>query len=173
MILSDKNIELQLLEESTLEVLRNWRNSKEVNKFMDYQKEISKEDQRSWFENLPKEKNYYFIIRDEKKPIGMIHLGEIDESSKTAQSGMFIGEEQYRGTGVALKASLLLLKFAFEELGLIELFAKVKDDNKQAQHYNRLLGFQEKNKLNDSFSQWSLKKSDFDLKKTFLKQLTA
>lgn len=172
MILTSKNIELRLLDLSTLETLRNWRNRSDVNQFMEYREVISAEVQRQWFNNLSKENNYYFIIFTNDNPIGMIHLGDVDIMLRTAESGMFIAERSYRGIGLALSASLLLLEFAFEELGLLELFAKVKNDNIQAQDYNKLLGFQEKRKLNDDFSQWTLEKRVYDIKKPFLKQLT-
>ena len=41
MILSSKNIELRLLDESTLEILRKWRNRSDVTQFMEYQEIIS------------------------------------------------------------------------------------------------------------------------------------
>jgi RimJ/RimL family protein N-acetyltransferase len=171
MILSSKNIELRLLDESTLEILRKWRNSSDVTQFMEYQEIISEEAQKHWFENLSKEINYYFIIYTNNNPIGMIHLGDLNKSLRTAESGMFIAEKDYRGTGLAFSASLLLLEFAFKELGLKELFAKVKNDNIQAQDYNKLLGFQEKRKLTNDFSQWSLEKDNYELKMPFLKRL--
>ena len=173
MILSDKNIELRLLDESMLETLREWRNSSAVYQFMEYQEIISKEGQRKWFQNLSKEHNFYFVICADSKYLGMIHIGDVNFNTGTAESGMFIADESYRGTGIAFKVSLLILEFAFERLCLSELFAKVKNDNKMARDYNSMLGFQEVQPLNDFFSQWSLKKNDFELKKSFLKQLTA
>lgn len=171
MNLSSKNIELRLLDETTLEILRNWRNSADVIQFMDYQEVISIEAQKHWFTNLSKANNYYFIIYANDTPIGMIHLGDVDTTQGTAESGIFIAEKGYRGTGLAFSASLLLLEFAFEELGLNELFAKVKNDNIEAQDYNKLLGFREKRKLNGDFSQWSLEKDNYLLKMPLLKQL--
>jgi len=171
MILSSENIELRLLDESTLEILRNWRNSSDVAQFMEYQEVISVEAQNHWFKNLSKENNYYFIIFTNNNPIGMIHLGYVDMALRTAESGMFIAEKDYRGTGLSFSASLLLLEFAFHELGLEELFAKVKNDNIQAQKYNQLLGFQEKIKFGDDFSQWSLEKRNYELKMPFIKRL--
>ena len=47
---------------------------------------------------------------------------------------------------------------------------KVKNDNIQAQDYNKLLGFQEKRKLTNDFSQWSLEKDNYELKMPFLKR---
>lgn len=173
MILSTKNIELRLLNESNLETLRVWRNSHDVNQFMEYREHISVESQHIWFQNLMKGNNHYFIIYTNDKPIGMIHLGNVDNSIGTAESGMFIAEKDYRGTGLAFSASKLLLEYAFETLKLNELFAKVKNDNKDAQDYNKLLGFREIRQLNNDFSQWSLKKIDFDRKKSVLNQLTS
>ena len=128
-------------------------------------------DQRDLDPNLLK--MYSFLVFSKLEGAvtsGMIHLGDLNKSLRTAESGMFIAEKDYRGTGLAFSASLLLLEFAFKELGLKELFAKVKNDNIQAQDYNKLLGFQEKRKLTNDFSQWSLEKDNYELKMPFLKR---
>lgn len=169
MILKRNHIELKLIDESTIELLRNWRNASTVNQFMEYQAQISKEQQLTWFNNLSKEKNYYFIIHSENKPIGMIHLSNLD--GKYAESGMFITESNFKGTGVAFNASILLLDFAFEKLGLEIISAKVKNNNKIAQQYNQLLGFKFESKLNDSFSNWILSEEDYLVQREMIKKL--
>jgi RimJ/RimL family protein N-acetyltransferase len=169
MILRHGHIELRLIDESTIELLRKWRNSSEINEFMEYQAKISQEQQLKWFQNLSKENNFYFIIYVDNKPLGMIHLSDIIE--KDAQSGIFIAEHQFQGTGVAFTASILLLDFAFETLKLRSVFAKVKDDNFVAQDYNKLLGFERIKVLNESFSNWQLKKENYTIQRKVLKKL--
>lgn len=169
MILRYNHIELKLINESLIELLRVWRNSSGINQFMDHQAKISKEQQLVWFLNLSKENNFYFIIYSENKPIGMIHLSKIKDGE--AESGMFIAENEFQGTGVAFTASMLLLDFAFETLKLEGISAKIKNDNKTAQDYNRLLGFRLDSQISDSFSNWILKKVDYTEKREFLRKL--
>lgn len=169
MILKTNHIELKLIDESTIELLRNWRNASAVNQFMEYQAQISKEQQLVWFNNLSKEKNFYFIIYSDKIPIGMIHLNNISE--KQAESGMFIAENKFKGTGVAFNASILLLDFAFEKLDLEIIYAKVKNDNKVAQQYNQLLGFKLMDKTSDYFSNWELQKNDYLVQRDKIKNI--
>jgi len=169
MILQHNHIELRLLDESTLELLRIWRNAAGINQFMEHQAEISKEQQLLWFQNLPKESNFYFIIYSENKPIGMIHLSKIKDDE--AESGMFIAENEFQGTGIAFNASLLLLDFAFDKIQLKNVSAKVKNDNKVAQEYNQLLGFKMENKANENFSNWKLKKEDYLIQREIIRKL--
>lgn len=169
MILRHHHIELRLLDESTLELLRTWRNKSEINQFMDYQAQISKKEQLEWFQNLAKEHNYYFIIYSEDNPIGMIHLSKIKDGE--AQSGIFIAEHQFQGTGVGFTASKLLLDFAFEKMQLNSVSAKVKNDNKPAQDYNKLLGFKYQKVVNDFFSNWKLNKEDYLIQREILNKL--
>lgn len=169
MTLKYNHIELRLLDESTLELLRIWRNAEGINQFMEHQAEISKEQQLLWFQNLPKESNFYFIIYSENKPIGMIHLSKIKDGE--AESGMFIAENEFQGTGIAFNASLLLLDFSFDKIQLKNVSAKVKNDNKVAQEYNQLLGFKLENKANENFSNWKLKKEDYLIQREIINKL--
>lgn len=169
MILKRNHIELKLIDESTIELLRIWRNASAVNQFMEYQAQISKEQQLVWYNNLSKENNFYFIIYSDNIPLGMIHLSNISE--KQAESGMFIAENKYKGTGVAFNASILLLDFAFEKLDLEIIYAKVKNDNKVAQQYNQLLGFKLMDKTSDYFSNWELQKNDYLVQRDKIKNI--
>lgn len=171
MILRQDHIELRLIDESTIELLRVWRNSDEINQFMDYQANITKEEQTQWFRSLSKDENYYFIIHSNSKPVGMIHLSKIQANK--AQSGIFIADNQFQGTGVAFTASLLLLDFAFGTLSIKTINAKINDNNKPAQDYNKFLGFKLGSKLNKSFSRWTLEKEDYLGNREFLKGVLA
>lgn len=169
MKLKQDHIELKLLDESTLELLRNWRNTSEINQLMEHQAQISKEQQLAWFNKLSKENNYYFIIYSDAIPIGMIHLSNLN--GRYAESGMFIAESEFKGTGIAFKASILLLDFAFEKLELEVIHAKVKNSNKVAQQYNQLLGFKLMDKTSDYFSNWELQKNDYLVQRDKIKNI--
>lgn len=155
-VLNKYNILLEPLNIDSLETLRLWRNSDSVSEFMEHKKEISKEEQQLWFANIDSKKEFYFIIKKDQFSIGMIHINKINFESKSAEVGLFIGEKKFQGTGITFGASLNLLDFAFDELKLKEVFAKVNSANKNAILYNSFLGFNEEYVLNIDFTMWKL-----------------
>lgn len=168
MKLNKYGVALESLTEETSEIVRQWRNAPEVNQFMDYQEQISVEQQKLWFAAIQNNNATYFLIRKANVPIGMIHVENIDLEKRSAFVGLFIGEVSHHGTGVALSASLTLLNYVFESLKLRQVLAKVKDDNAEAIEYNKSLGFVKHEKFNVDFSYWMLTDEGFSKKKDAL-----
>lgn len=171
MILSGYGIILEPLNIETAELLRVWRNSPRILEQMEFRGIITPEMQTKWFDSLQRDKFDYFIIYMENTAIGMIHLSYIDKKKKEAEAGLFVGEERFSGTGVALGASILLLDYAFGELGLERVFAKVKSGNIAAEKYNTLLGFEKWEELPTGFNRWILKRSKYHFVKDSLVKL--
>ena len=165
------NIVLELLSENKIELVRNWRNSPEILANMQYKAIISKDEQIKWFNELQKENCYYFMVKANEKDAGLIHINKINELEKTAEVGLFIGEKDFVGTGIALYASSLLLSFAFEKLQLKKLKAKVNSSNKIAIDYNGFLGFEFFEKLDEQFNYYELTKETYELKKPVFQKL--
>lgn len=152
-------IELRLLSEETLELVRGWRNDEQTSRFMQFREQIAPADQLKWFQSL--EKAYYFVIYSGAVPVGLIDLKKIDEKNKTAESGLLIGNTDFVGTGIALGASVLLLDFAFGELNLQTVTATISNQNSEAEKYNQLLGFVKKQSVDGQFYRWELEQSDY------------
>ena len=169
--LNEYGITLTELAEDDIELLRGWRNTPEIANNMEFNGHISSNEQINWFANLNKKPNYYFIISHQNIKIGLIHLNEIDKENQSAHAGLFIAEKKYTGTGVALGASLMLLAFAFNELKLNTVFAKVKQSNTGAINYNKGLGFAFNQHLNSTFDLYSLTPKLFEVKFNSLKKL--
>lgn len=152
-------IELEPLSEQTLELVRKWRNDERTSRFMEFREKITSEVQQKWFASI--ENAHYFIIKSNAIPVGMIDLKKINKVAKTAESGLLIGEPNFVGTGIALGASLLLLDFAFGELTLETVSAKISSKNSEAQKYNQLLGFSFTASINDNFETWELPRQTY------------
>ncbi|MCO5261131.1 MAG: GNAT family N-acetyltransferase [Crocinitomicaceae bacterium] len=159
-------LELHPLSEDLLETVRQWRNNQFVAQYMEFQEEISVESQQKWFQSI--ENAHYFVIFSENKPIGLIDVKKIDYQSKTAESGLFIGDSTFIGSGIALGASILLLDYAFTTLKLENVTAKINKNNKVAEQYNQLLGFQKTQAINDLFDYWVLSKENYQQKRPTL-----
>lgn len=173
MILHGWGIRLEPLNSETAEQVRVWRNSSEVATQMEYRENITPAMQQKWFENIQNKRFAYFVIYSADVPVGMIHLAQINSEEKTAESGLFIGNRLFLGTGVALAASLLLLDYAFDTLGLETIRAKVKQDNIQAEQYNRLLGFQKTTETGTGFFIWELTIQTYTVKRPKLTGMLA
>ncbi|MDB4061268.1 GNAT family N-acetyltransferase [Vicingaceae bacterium] len=162
------------LEPLTLEsamLVRAWRNSPKVNRFMDFKAYITLGQQERWFEAIVTSTNVYFIIRKGSTPIGLIHLNRFDTDKKTAYAGLFIGDEEFEGTGIAFKASVALLEYAFEELKLDKVFAKVHKDNAVAIDYNKNLGFEYDGAESGPFQRLKINSTAFIAKRSYLLNL--
>jgi RimJ/RimL family protein N-acetyltransferase len=169
--LKSNSITLTKLNEGNLELLRNWRNTTQISNNMEFSGYITSEDQKVWFNNLCNETNYYFIIHYQNRKIGLIHLNKFDHDEYSAHAGLFISENEFTGTGISLGASLLLLTYAFDQLNLAIVYAKIKRNNLSALKYNSGLGFVFEKDLNESFSLYKTTKHDFLKKKSLLIKL--
>lgn len=133
-------VALRRLKKTDIEMLRLWRNDRKISQHMFYQEHITSAMQEAWFTSLSAD-DYYFIIAYNEHALGLIHLSRDESEQESAYAGLFIYEDSYWGTQVPVLASLALLRFAFENLGLNTVKAKIRKENKLAWKYNRQLGF--------------------------------
>jgi diamine N-acetyltransferase len=171
--LTGYGITLKQLDFDSIQLVRKWRNQDQIRSQMEFQEVISESEQVLWFQKLDKKVNQYFIIQIAVSSVGLIHLKNIDLKTQIAEAGLFIGDNAFVGTGVSLGASILLLDYAFNQLNLQTIQAKVQNENTIAQQYNQLLGFTIKDKINDHFSMWELAKGDFEILRKKLIKISA
>ncbi len=121
-----------------------WRNDPEVFKYTGntYDHVITIESELSWIKKvMTSPTDYRCAIIADGKYVGNIYLHDITKDD--AIYSIFIGEKNYWGKGVAKKASLLIIKYGFEDLNLKEITLKVKGLNARAVSLYKSIGFQE------------------------------
>ena len=154
MIVSKGNIRLIRLKEEDTELVRQWRNSPSISRYMHYREHITQEMQKEWFMSINNEFNLYFIIEYKSEKVGLINAKDIDWDKRTTESGVFFWDERLQNTQVPL---LILMIFA--ELGMrhlnLSVYAHILSTNQRARRYNSLLGFQlcdgQENKVNQLY----------------------
>lgn len=148
-----------------------WRNSDYVRFHFIYQELFTKESHEKWMKNMVETgKVAQFIILLDGEAVGSVYLRDIDKEEKSAEYGIFIGEESARGKGVGTESARLILKYAFEEAGLEHIFLRVFADNKGAVKSYEKAGFVKNGKsemitLNGKLQEvifMSLEKEDFE-----------
>ena len=141
MILSGFGISLRRITRSDIELIRTWRNQDFVRNQMFQSELITEVQQVAWFDTVNNPFNYYFIIEVNDKPIGVIYAKNVNPESMVGEGGIFIGEQPYLTTDLPGRASILLLYFCFNKLGLSSSLVRVKKGNDVALAYNQTLGY--------------------------------
>ena len=97
-----------------------WINDNRNNQFLHYDIPLDLEKTYWWYlKNQTLMNRYDAVIEYEGIPVGVIGLVNIQEGR--AEYYVTIGEPEYKGRGVARKASDILLRYAFYELKLDEV----------------------------------------------------
>ena len=130
MKLESERIVLRPITEEDTEDIIKWRNSENVMRHFIIQTPLTKEIHERWLqEKVASGQVVQFVIIEklEGKPIGSVYFRDICE--KSAEFGIFIGEESYLGKGYGNEAQHLAMDYAFNELDLKKVVLRVLSDN--------------------------------------------
>ncbi|MFM7595848.1 MAG: hypothetical protein ACKO4Y_06695 [Flavobacteriales bacterium] len=141
MILSGFGVVLRRINADDIEQIRRWRNQDFIRNQMFHQDIISETQQVTWFDSVNNPTNYYFIIQVDDLPIGLIFAKNVNPITNVGEGGIFIGDPAFLISDAPARASILLLYFCFNTLGLTNSFIRIKVGNDAALKYNELLGY--------------------------------
>lgn len=114
---------------------------------------MSVEQEKEWIENSLKKSDYVFSIvnADKDELIGNCGIMDIDHKDRTAEVGIFIGEEKNRSNGFGTEALRLLLDYSFNYLNLNNIMLGVKSFNERAITCYKKVGFKEYGRRRESY----------------------
>ena len=131
-----------------IEQVRNWRNKKNVSRYMYTNHEISKEEHKNWIEKIRSGKDTKaWIIVYKERPIGLAQLSNIDYKNKITEWGFYIADESVRGKGIGSAALYKLIEYVFNEMEFYKLKTKVLENNTTALNLYEKFGFETVEKL--------------------------
>lgn len=144
--LSIKNIVLDnfcTLSNENVEMLRLWRNSPEVRRFMFTQNEITIAQQDDFINSLRIDKSkQYFLARLKGEPIGSIYFFNIDFENQKCFWGYYLNPKII-GVAYGLVLEYTVAEVAFEILRLEKLLCEGFVSNTTAVKIHREFGFEE------------------------------
>lgn len=150
MIVEQYGLKYSRVTQNDIELLRYWRNQSFIRDTMQFKEYITPQMQKQWFNSINNKHNYYFIIEDKGKKIGLINCKDAEPNTKLAEGGIFIWEKSYWGTSIPAFASLTMLQAVFDIFKSgDESIATVACNNKVALDFNILLGYEIKSKTTD------------------------
>ncbi|MBP3476212.1 MAG: GNAT family N-acetyltransferase [Lachnospiraceae bacterium] len=120
-----------------------WRNKDFVRKNFIYQELFTEEGHLSWIKNQiePGHVVQFIICLNDGREIGSVYFRDIDRENKTAEYGIFIGEEDAIGCGYGSQTARLALEYAFGTMGLEKVFLRFLADNIGARRSYEHAGF--------------------------------
>ena len=101
----------------------------------------------------------FAITDDNDNWCGTISLKNVDKTNLKAEYAI-ITDKSIHGSGIAYKATLELLEYAFKELKLNKVFLNVIPDNQRAVHFYEKVGF---HYIGTSKKSLILKQTPYDL----------
>lgn len=103
--------------------------------------QMTLEKVEAFIENSYSEETQNFAFVDEKDEyLGTISLKHISKEDKNAEYAV-VTRKAAQGTGAARQATMDILKYAFEELGLHKVYLNVLEENSRAYHFYEKCGF--------------------------------
>lgn len=144
--MESSSIFLRAFESDDYVLINKWRNDPEIHKYTGgHILFVSQEREKAWVNEkaMNNRDSIYLAIctNDENKyMIGYISLVDIDHWNRTANvGGILIGDKKHSNSYAAIEASLMLFKYAFEELNINRLYGRAFTDHTNAYYMNKAL----------------------------------
>ena len=140
-VMKEEELVLRPITEKDTDLILRWRNSDAVMENFIIRTPLTRQQHENWLATKVATGEVEQFIMEAGMPIGSVYLRNVDIQNKTAEYGIFIGEESGRGKGYGTKALSLMKKFAYEELGLESLYLEVIETNIKAYAMYEKAGF--------------------------------
>ena len=150
-----ENIRLRALTITDLPLTLKWHNQTDIiEMYAGNPFPVNEEMERKWYEkiltsNFPVTVFGIELIENNKL-IGLTILRDINLINRSAETAIYIGDQNERSKGYSKEALKLTLNFAFNNLGLHRVFLSVREDNVAALGLYEKLGFIREGILRDS-----------------------
>ncbi|MGA1847646.1 UDP-4-amino-4,6-dideoxy-N-acetyl-beta-L-altrosamine N-acetyltransferase [Deferribacter abyssi] len=132
------------------ELVRKWRNHKDIRNWMYNEHEISIQEHNNFITSLKETKNklYWLVKKNDDDYLGVLNLVNIKWNHRNAYLGIYANPEQKRpGSGETLLS--ILLKVTFSILKFHTLKLEVLEDNAPAIRLYQKFGFEEEGRLKE------------------------
>ena len=139
------NLILMRSDDEALRAYLRWLSDEEINMWISQSgNTLSMEQERAYISGaLSDEKAHHYCICDKSRDMRIVGNCSIRERGTTATLGIVIGDEHSRNGGLGADVMSMLVRFAFESLGLHRIALSVMEDNIRAIRCYTRVGFKE------------------------------
>jgi len=147
-MLQGENVRLREVRRDDLVPFLRFVNDQEVTKYLLIEPPFTMEHEEKWYEMVCAGNDITFTVETvDGRVIGNISLRDIDRRNGKAMLGIMIGEKESQGKGYGTEAIGLLLRHAFEGLGLVRIYLTVDSRHAHARRCYERCGFKNEGSL--------------------------
>lgn len=142
-MLKGERIYLRLMEEKDVPYKVKWINDPKVRATLNFDYPLSEISTKQWLVRAaadPSRRDFIACLGDSAAPIGYGGLLNIDLRNSKAESYLGLGADHW-GQGLGFELRILLLEYAFIELGLNRVYSYVWPENLGMIKLNERAGF--------------------------------
>ena len=144
--LNGSRLYLRKPAESDLPLFLRWINDPDTWHWLGRVSPMNMTDEKAWFEalengNPPTNFVFTIVLEERDEPIGVMGLHAVDWINRRGTTGSLLGEERHRGRGYGLEAKRLLLRYAFETLGLNRVNSSAIAYNHRSRRHLEKVGY--------------------------------
>lgn len=151
--LHGETVELRPIEEEDAAFLAETINDPRVRKSLVMRRPLSEGQEQDWIESTRDDDDIHLLICVDGDPVGSIGLHQIRHRPGTAEVGYFVAGDHH-GQGYASEATRLLVRYAFDELGLHRVTGRAYATNEGSRRVLEKAGFTEEGRLReDAFAE--------------------
>ena len=143
-IITGENVILRPITFEDTPLIVKWRNTESVRKNFIFREPFTEEMHNNWMRTkVASGEVVQYIITDKSSgvPVGSVYYRDIDMKNRSAEYGIFIGEETARGKGLGSETAALFTDFGFNKLGLHRISLRLLAGNVQAEKSYENAGF--------------------------------
>ncbi len=150
-------VRLRAIEKEDLPLFVNWLNDPDVYRYLSLYYPLSNVQEEKWFEDINSrsiaEQPLMIETWDDGlwKSLGNISFINVDQQSRNAELGIFIGEKDFWGKGIGTKAIALMLDYGFNTLNLHRIYLRVFEPNQRGIHCYEKLGFRHEGSMREAY----------------------
>lgn len=151
-MLVGEKLYLRLMEEQDIPFKVKWINDPKIRATLNFDYPISQISTRQWLTKVAADssrKDFIACLRENDEPVGYGGFLNIDIRNSKAESYLGIGNVDYWGKGLAYQMRMLLLEYAFLELGLNKVYTYNWPENTRIVKLNERAGFTIEGRLRD------------------------
>jgi RimJ/RimL family protein N-acetyltransferase len=138
---------LRALGSDDIENCLRWHNDQELNRFLlgtfHY---VNRDTEMNWLKKVQtpsnQDVNLAICLSDNGQHVGNIYIRDIDWIFRRGELHVLIGEQEHRGKGYGEAAVRLLIRYAFDSLGLHRIYLLVLENNQAAIRMYSRCGFE-------------------------------
>ena len=147
-LVDKENGTLRPMLEGDLERILEWRNNKNIRRYMYNKNLIGIEEHKAWYLEKSKQEGQHLLIFElEGVPLGFVSFSV--REGHLADWGFYTSPEAPKGTGY--KLGKIALNYAFEDLQMHKISGEVLDFNKKSIEFHLRMGFTQEGILREHF----------------------